>query len=521
MLKMKLVRMLCILIVGTMFLYGCSGGGGGGGGNDNDADRDGYPKPVDCHDNNPFIYPGAKEICGDFIDQDCDGRDLPCDLNDIDNDGDGYTEKMGDCNDSDPKIHPKAVEICGDKIDQNCDGVDPACPVTTTTSKNTTTTVPSVPTTTSPPTTTTTTIVPSIVTTTTLSATTTSTLPPASTTTTIFAPIPTTTIQTTVPTTTTSIGVSTTTIGTSTTLVVPTTTTTTVPTTTTTTPTTTTTTSTTTTIVTTTTTTSVTSTTSTTTTTSTSTTTTTTTTTTTSTTTTIPITDAISKFASDFQTSLNQRDINLLMSRVSRSYLHNGQDGTCYRQIWDWRFSRYTFQNVQYSINNTIINGQRATVNATLNYLINGISNTLSVIDYFILEDNIWKLYGNQSNNSDPFVLEMYAIDKSFNNPSSVISTSALLADVGVKIVIENAKNNIELAVKFYQPNGIQFGQTQLFNILLGNYPDCARFSFSWTPDPTITIPNYPEYYGTWRVELLANGVRLHQIEFQFVAPTT
>jgi putative metal-binding protein len=46
-----------------------------------------------------------------------------------DDDGDGVSEFNGDLNDADASIYPGAVEICGDGIDQNCDGFDLACDV--------------------------------------------------------------------------------------------------------------------------------------------------------------------------------------------------------------------------------------------------------------------------------------------------------------------------------------------------------------------------------------------------------
>lgn len=45
----------------------------------------------------------------------------------IDHDGDGVTGTAGDCNDAEPTIFPTAEDICGDGIDQNCDGIDPVC----------------------------------------------------------------------------------------------------------------------------------------------------------------------------------------------------------------------------------------------------------------------------------------------------------------------------------------------------------------------------------------------------------
>ncbi len=45
-------------------------------------------------------------------------------VNDIDDDGDGFTENQGDCNDNDVSINPSAGDIIGNGIDQNCDGED-------------------------------------------------------------------------------------------------------------------------------------------------------------------------------------------------------------------------------------------------------------------------------------------------------------------------------------------------------------------------------------------------------------
>jgi len=47
-----------------------------------DGDGDGYQDAScggrDCDDGDPTVHPGASETCGDGLDQDCDGLDLPC-----------------------------------------------------------------------------------------------------------------------------------------------------------------------------------------------------------------------------------------------------------------------------------------------------------------------------------------------------------------------------------------------------------------------------------------------------------
>jgi len=98
-----------------------------------DNDSDGFGQGagclgLDCNDTNESINPRQSELCGDGVDQDCDGRDLTCPVNCVDNDRDGFG--MGDnclgpdCNDANPNINPGAVEVIGDGVDQDCDGRD-------------------------------------------------------------------------------------------------------------------------------------------------------------------------------------------------------------------------------------------------------------------------------------------------------------------------------------------------------------------------------------------------------------
>src|SRR6185369_9732681 len=74
-----------------------------------DYDHDGFKvKDGDCNDLDPKTYPGAPEICGDHVDQDCNKAiDEYCD-----DDADGYNvwedknRPGGDCDDIDPNINP-------------------------------------------------------------------------------------------------------------------------------------------------------------------------------------------------------------------------------------------------------------------------------------------------------------------------------------------------------------------------------------------------------------------------------
>ncbi|MCP5004888.1 MAG: hypothetical protein GY941_13235, partial [Planctomycetes bacterium] len=99
-----------------------------------DSDGDGHTTPEscsgtkdDCNDNDATVFPGAHELC-DGLDNDCDGA-----VDDgltVDSDGDGHTTPgscsgtKDDCNDNNPDIHPGAQEIAGNNIDEDCDGFD-------------------------------------------------------------------------------------------------------------------------------------------------------------------------------------------------------------------------------------------------------------------------------------------------------------------------------------------------------------------------------------------------------------
>lgn len=73
----------------------------------------------DCNENDNTINPGAVEICGNNVDENCNGL-----VNEdcaFDADGDGYSN-LEDCDDNNANIYPDQVEICNG-IDDNCNNL--------------------------------------------------------------------------------------------------------------------------------------------------------------------------------------------------------------------------------------------------------------------------------------------------------------------------------------------------------------------------------------------------------------
>lgn len=151
-----------------------------------DGDGDGFTGVQgDCDNTNASVFPGAPEVCGDGVVNDCDGiasaevacdpvlvpEPVDCQMSDfgswsacsaecgggtrsrtrsiivqpenggaacpilgqlqecntqsctVDADGDGFTSTNGDCDDQNASVYPGAPEVCGDGVVNDCDGI--------------------------------------------------------------------------------------------------------------------------------------------------------------------------------------------------------------------------------------------------------------------------------------------------------------------------------------------------------------------------------------------------------------
>lgn len=96
--------------------------------NDLDIDGDGFSQNEgDCNDAASSTFPGAVELA-DGIDNDCDGV-IDERTTASDDDADGFSDAAGDCNDADPLIVPGGSDATCDGVDNDCSGMaddDPA-----------------------------------------------------------------------------------------------------------------------------------------------------------------------------------------------------------------------------------------------------------------------------------------------------------------------------------------------------------------------------------------------------------
>ena len=96
---------------------------------DGDGDgKDSAREDGDCNDHVENFRPGIADTPDNGIDDDCDGpadesAEVTLSTSTADTDEDGVTIADGDCDDTNALIKPGLTEVCGDGLDNDCDGV--------------------------------------------------------------------------------------------------------------------------------------------------------------------------------------------------------------------------------------------------------------------------------------------------------------------------------------------------------------------------------------------------------------
>ena len=73
------------------------------------------------------VFPGDDQSVMWYWDNDWDGYGTPTISVESASQPSGYVIDNSDCEDNNGNIHPGAIEICGDNIDQDCNGSDTVC----------------------------------------------------------------------------------------------------------------------------------------------------------------------------------------------------------------------------------------------------------------------------------------------------------------------------------------------------------------------------------------------------------
>ncbi|MDM8551780.1 MopE-related protein [Desulfobacterales bacterium HSG2] len=237
-------------------------------------------------------------------------------------------------------------------------------------------------------------------------------------------------------------------------------------------------------------------------------------------------------YAIDREIAITNGDINLSMARVSKDYLNNGADYDCLYEETKWRHSFYNYENVNYDINHVSYvneNGQQfATIDRTISYSYNDTNDEQISGEkeftgdiYLILEDGMWKVYGNQQEyqapSASPFTCSYADMTRGPIDPKEIFTAS----DDAVYVYGEfhNVRNGFLISMKWYRPDGNLEATYDYSTNYYPGYPDCYPVTTDYYTYLTIQGNEafWRENAGTWRVDICVNDVVVEQLHFEYV----